>query len=219
VDLNRRDFLALTGSAIAVRLDARGRPADPCGSLSVLHLEDPAHLVESVKGYQRAFETLGRAPAAVTVSSVAMAAHRGATVIIESGVTANDALSALGVKAGKPRNLWPRDFGPATVPYISYTWPAVALVRDFSSVLPLRATGWREIAHVDDLCVGVTRRVGNGRVVVLGSPLGPVLHAGDREAHEWLAALLDLTARRGSAARSPRIALAARETADARSRA
>jgi hypothetical protein len=44
--------------------------------------------------------------------------------------------------------------------------------------------------------VGLARRIGRGRLVVLGSPLGPVLLGGDREAHEWLAALLERTSDR-----------------------
>jgi len=190
VDLTRREFLALTGAAVAVRFDAGVRSPDLAGAISVLHLEDQGHLLESVKGYQRALETLGRPAVAVSESSVLMAANGGALVIIESSVASSDALAAFGVNAGDPHNLWRRGFSPATVRYISYTWPVSVLVRDFSVVVPVSGPGWDQIAEVDGLCVGLTRRIGRGRLVVLGSPLGPVLLGGDREAHEWLGALL-----------------------------
>jgi hypothetical protein len=221
VELNRREFLALTGSAVAVRFDARVRSPDLDGTISVLHLEEQGHLLESVKGYQRA---LGRPAVGVSGSSVVMAAHRGATVIIECGVTANDALTALGVSAEQPRNLWRRGFSPEipnvgpAIPYIDYSWPIVVKVRDFSRVVPVNGPGWDHIAEVDGVCVGLTRRFGRGRLVVLGSPLGPVLLGEDREAHEWLDALIATTAA-GSARRFLRTAPVVPEMAGARSRA
>ena len=119
------------------------------------------------------------------------AARRGTTVIIETSATSNDTrLYVFGVNAEEPRNLWRRGFNPATVPYINYTWPVSVMVRDFSRVVPVTGAGWDHIAEVDGVCVGLTRRIGQGRLVVLGSPLGPVLLGDDREAHEWLAALL-----------------------------
>jgi hypothetical protein len=195
MDLNRREFLALAGSAVAVRLHAPVESPDLNGAIAVLHLEDEGHLLESVKGYQRALEMFGRQAVAVSASSVVMAARRGATVIVETSATSNDALKAFGVNAERPRNLWRRGFSSA-VPYISYTWPAAVMVRDFSRVVPIRGRGWDQIAEVDGVCVGLARRIGRGRLVVLGSPLGPVLLGGDREAHEWLAALLERTSDR-----------------------
>ena len=190
MDLNRREFLAFTGSAVAVRLDTRVESPELVGAVAVLHLGGEGQVLESVRGYKRALETLGSQPVAVTDSSVVMAARRGATVIIETSAAASDALTALAVDAEHPRNLWRRDFTRATVPYISYTWPVPVMVRDFSRVVPVSGTGWDPIAEVGGVCVGLTRRIGRGRLVVLGSPLGPVLLGGDREAHEWLAALL-----------------------------
>ena len=196
MDFNRREFLALTGSAVAVRFDAGATTPDLDRAIAVLHLEDQGHLLESVKGYQRALGALGIPAVAASESSVVMAAYRGATVIIEAGGTAHDALTALGVNAEQPRNLWRRGFSPAipnvgsAIPYIDYSWPIAVKVRDFSRVVPLSGPGWDHIAEVDGVCVGLTRRIGRGRLVVLGSPLGPVLLGEDREAHEWLAALL-----------------------------
>jgi hypothetical protein len=74
------------------------------------------------------------------------------------------------------------------MPYIAYSWPASAQIRDFSRVVPLgrRSEGAGEIiARVDGLPVALKRRLGRGDLIFLGSPLGPALWAGDAEARRW----------------------------------
>ena len=215
MELNRRDFLALSGSVVALRLDPRQPRRIANGVISVWHSETDGSLHESVDGYRRAlegvnvqFKTVDANAAAASAHSLIAEASRGATVVVESGVAPHGLLADLGVRAsdsvhlwrrGFPVPLWRRDFSPAgqsaACPYVNYTWPLNALVRDFSFVVSLSGPGWQPIAYVNEICVGLTRRVGLGRMVMLGSPLGPVLRGGDREAHEWLAALVAVTAR------------------------
>ena len=70
-------------------------------------------------------------------------------------------------------------------PYVDYGWPVELKVRDFSSVVPVASGGDEIIATVGDLPVAARR----GRFIFLGSPIGPALLAGDREAHAWFNAL------------------------------
>jgi len=70
-------------------------------------------------------------------------------------------------------------------PYVDYRWPVELKVRDFSSVVPV-ATGRDEIIGTAGNLPIAARR---GRFIFLGSPIGPALLAGDREAHAWFSAL------------------------------
>jgi hypothetical protein len=71
------------------------------------------------------------------------------------------------------------------MPYVDYTWPCRATVRDFSRVVPVEGPG-KIIARVDSMPVSLKRSSGRGTLIFLGSPLGPVLLAGDAEARRWL---------------------------------
>jgi len=122
----------------------------------------------------------------------------GATVLLESGAgfaadrdfRAHRAVlrDQLGVHIEAPVRLW-SSRGASGVPYVDYSWPASAKIRDFSRVVPLerQSEGAGEIiAWVDDLPVALRRRYGRGDLIFLGSPLGPALWAGDAEARRWL---------------------------------
>jgi len=119
----------------------------------------------------------------------------GASVILESGagfaadrdyrahrVALRDYLQ---VHIEMPVDLWP-DNSSQRIPYVDYTWPRPAKVRDFSRVVPLGRQTGEVIARVDGLPVGLRRASGRGRLIFLGSPLGPALWAGDAEARRWL---------------------------------
>jgi hypothetical protein len=139
-------------------------------------------------------------------------AQRGATVILESGAgfaaeggpelrAHRDALrDYLDLRIDPPVQLWLRRSGSRGLPYVDYTWPSSAKVRDFSRVMPLarqeREADGEIIARVDGLPVALKRRSGLGTFVFLGSPLGPALWAGDAEARRWLFDVL--TSRRAS---------------------
>ena len=121
----------------------------------------------------------------------------GAGVIFESGagfatdrefrahrVVLRDYLQ---VHIEEPVELWPEN-SSQRIPYVDYTWPRSAKVRDFSRVVPLRRQeGEGEvIAWVDGLPVALKRPGGRGNLIFLGSPLGPALWAGDAQARRWL---------------------------------
>jgi hypothetical protein len=81
-----------------------------------------------------------------------------------------------------PRSLWPAH----GIPYVQYTWPHAAMVRDFSRVVPLAPQQGEIIARVDDLPVALRRTYRSGMLIFLGSPLGPALLFGDSEARRWM---------------------------------
>jgi hypothetical protein len=138
-------------------------------------------------------------PAAVEIPPPAVRAimsclHAGASVILESGagfvpdrefrthrVVLRDYLQ---VHIEEPLDLW-RDNSSQRIPYVDYAWPRPAQVRDFSRVVPVQGQG-EIIARVEGLPVALRRPSGRGRLIFLGSPLGPALWAGDAEARRWL---------------------------------
>jgi hypothetical protein len=79
--------------------------------------------------------------------------------------------------------------GSVPVPYVDYHWPVRTKVRDFSSVIPVHAATGEIIGTIGQ--IPVAARLGS--LVFLGSPIGPSLLAGDREAHLWFSALLQQT--------------------------
>jgi hypothetical protein len=130
------------------------------------------------------------------VRAIASCLQAGASVILESGAgfAANREFRAhrvvlrdyLQVYIEEPVELWAPDKSPSRIPYVDYTWPRPAKVRDFSRVVPLGRQAGEVIARVDGLPVALKRPSGRGRLIVLGSPLGPALWAGDAEARCWL---------------------------------
>ena len=129
------------------------------------------------------------------VRAIASCLQAGASVILESGagfaadrefrthrIVLRDYLQ---VHIEEPVDLWP-DNSSQRIPYVDYTWPRPAKVRDFSRVVPLGRQAGEVIARVDGLPVALKRSSGRGTLIVLGSPLGPALWAGDAEARRWL---------------------------------
>ena len=86
-----------------------------------------------------------------------------------------------------PVDLWA---GGVSAPYVDYQWPVHTKVRDFSSVVPLAAPKAEIIGTIGSIPVAARL----GRLIFLGSPIGPSLLAGDREAYLWFNALLQQTA-------------------------
>ena len=74
----------------------------------------------------------------------------------------------------------------ASIPYVTYLWPAETKVRDFSRVIPVSASVGDVIGKIGALPVALKRRMAKGTLIFLGSPLGPALRAGDPEALSWL---------------------------------
>ena len=68
--------------------------------------------------------------------------------------------------------------------WVRFDWPVTAMIRDFGRFCPV--SGGTVIAWLGDIPVAVRR----GPLVVLGSPLGPSLYAGDRDAVRLVKGLL-----------------------------
>ncbi|PYP69122.1 MAG: hypothetical protein DMD36_11170 [Gemmatimonadetes bacterium] len=130
------------------------------------------------------------------VRAIVSCLQAGASVILESGAGFADGRDFRGhrdvlrdylqVRIGAPVPLWSAHIGSQRIPYVDYTWPSPAKVRDFSRVVPLGRQSGEVIARVDGLPVALKRQTGRGRLIFLGSPLGPALWAGDVEARRWL---------------------------------
>jgi hypothetical protein len=71
-------------------------------------------------------------------------------------------------------------------PYVEYYWPVRVKIREFSPVKLTPAPGEEIIATFAGAPVGLRRRAGNGMLITLGSPLGPVFLTGDQDARRWL---------------------------------
>lgn len=119
--------------------------------------------------------------------------QRGATVIIESGAGFVDRLDfrkhrrslreGLALHLAAPVNLWSP---PRATPYVDYTWPSWTRVRDFTRLIPPAEQPGEIIAWAGKLPVALRRRVGDGTLIYIGSPLGPALLMGDNQARSWL---------------------------------
>jgi len=97
--------------------------------------------------------------------------------------SATSSRGIFGLTIEPPVNLWGDDASP---PYVDYRWPVRAKLRDFSHAVPVRAANAEIIGTIGKIPVSARA----GRFVYLGSPIGPSLLAGDREAHFWFNALL-----------------------------
>src|SRR6266853_4253907 len=166
---------ALTSAGVEwLRADARWMSAPRCAVLIVpAALEIPPQVVRAI----------------------VRCLHAGASVIFESGAgfAADRDYRAhrlalrhyLQLQIEEPVDLW-RDNSSQRIPYVDYTWPRRAQVRDFSRVVPVEGQEGEIIARVYGLPVALKRPSRRGRLIFLGSPLGPALWAGDAEARGWL---------------------------------
>ena len=171
---------------------------------------------ESAKGFEGALQkdrcgwtgcTLLVVPAVVDISpdtmeTIARFLRTGTTVVIESGAAFAGHLNFrqhrrslreyLQIDVNAPIDLWAHKSQRA--PYIDLTWPHTAKIRDFSRVVPIgdQTTDGEVIAWADGWPIGIKRSLDRGTLIYLGSPLGPALHAGDTEAHQWLSRLFSL---------------------------
>ena len=218
--VTRRQFLGCAAAVVLPRwrIDHTARLVQATPRFVIFDLERACALHESVSGYERALcsRALHQAtlpdtppavlilPAAVDLQPVVVDAIRGCLgasgcVILETGLAFHPTkdcesrraalVDVSGIQTHAPVSLW----SPAAatrIPYIDFTWPRPAKIRDHSRVVPLEARGDRVIASVDGLPVGLMGVRGRGRLIVLGSPIGPALWAGDAEAHGWLGAVL-----------------------------
>lgn len=74
--------------------------------------------------------------------------------------------------------------------YVHYSWPRGEMTRNFLHPVPVRCPDAEIIARYEGMPVAMRRRFGLGGVVVLGSMLGPNLHAEEPEAGRIAAGLV-----------------------------
>ena len=203
--ISRRQFLGCAAGALAIGLPLDlTRPVDARHRCLLLDLREQCGLRESVAGYASVLAGLSGAPHRATliipaalaippaaVRTIVTWLHGSATVILESGAgfaaestfhahqgTLGDSLQ---IRVEPPLALWPR-----SMPYVDYTWPYPAKLRDFSRVVPLGPQAGEVIASVDGLPVALKRRIGRGTLIFLGSAVGPALWSGDADARGWV---------------------------------
>ena len=197
----RREFLSYAAGIVTLPavIDFQHR-----SRIELLDLEENCCLRESVAGYTAVLAELGFAsrrsvlivPAAARIPETAMrtmvtSMQAGGIVILESGAgfaneqdlrAHRDTLrDCFAVRLNAPVQLWPR-----RTPYVDFTWPFATKLRDFSRVIPLDQPTDQTIGWVDGRPVALKRQAGRGTFIFLGSPLGPVLWAGDVDAKRWL---------------------------------
>jgi hypothetical protein len=80
--------------------------------------------------------------------------------------------------------------GHESVPYVTYNWPLETRVRDFNRAIPVSSKDGLAIANLGDLPVALSKRIGKGTFIFLGSPIGPAIRAGDSEARSWLRSVI-----------------------------
>lgn len=215
--VSRRQFLGCAAAVALPRWRlALSTPATRPARIAILGLENDSRRSEAVRGFESVLETRALpavvlqatppatliVPAVVDLPAAAIAAifacleHRGCVVLesgagFASGAECRAHCLALrdhfGVNVEPPRELWPA-MARSRVPYVDFTWPFPVKIRDFSRVVPLRGGAGEVIARVDGLPVALKRQRGRGTLIVLGSPLGPGLWAGDVEARRWVEA-------------------------------
>lgn len=207
--MSRREFVGCTVGAMVVRPSVV-RLWPTAGHRVVLDLGESCSLRESIAGYMSVLGSrtlctdagsVSRCatlvvPAAVdlsaeTVRAIAICLRAGGRVILESGAgfaSAGDFRAhravlrdAFAVDIGRPMSLW-TESSPRT-PFVDFTWPIATKIRDFSRVVPQRSG--TIIATVNGLPVASLHRRGGGTLMVLGTPVGPGLWAGDTEAKRW----------------------------------
>jgi len=209
--MTRRRFLGCAAGAATLVLPFDLRSPDRSDEAAVLDLKESCSLRESLAGYESVLAGLAprRAtlivPAALmlpppAVRAIVSCLQAGGIVLLESGAgfaagrefrAHREALrDYLQVRIEASVPLWSTPTNSPRIPYVDYTWPSSARVRDFSRVVPLGRQPGEVIAWVDGLPVALKRRSGRGTLIFLGSPLGPALWAGDAQARRWLVDVL-----------------------------
>jgi hypothetical protein len=222
VRVTRRQFLecAALVSLPRWRIDRLAPEVRSTSGISILDLGNACALRESVSGYKRALgvrvlelELVPTSrpatlivPAAAdlqprTVQAIFDCLDASGCVILETGlafapVRSLDShrtvlLDVFGIHAGSPVSLWSRA-RESRIPYVDFTWPHEAKIRDHSLVVPLEARRDEVIASVDGLPVALRGSRSRGTLIFLGSPIGPALWAGDGQAKGWLEAVTNM---------------------------
>ena len=127
------------------------------------------------------------------LSSLVREAQQGATVLIDladgfasrsdTARTRTHVERYLGVEVADP-------VAYASAEYVVFRWPLPVQVRHFTRVSFITPGRNIPIAHLGSHSIAVRKEVGLGSVLIIGSNLGPLLLAGDAQAHQVFARLL-----------------------------
>jgi hypothetical protein len=222
VILTRRGFLHCGVGFVGATFAASARPVLPgrTEKKRCLLLAHSSTLDESFRGYRAALSSAGieydssaaLGPASIIVVPAARlfgktrwlrsCLRQGAVVLVESGAAflppaafAREqelVRSRFGLEMLSPVKLWDDGERSNRVPYVDFTWPVAAAIRDFSRAIPLRDEAGEVAATLAGHVVAVKRQVGAGTLIFVGTPVGPHLLAGDREALQWFKAVCHL---------------------------
>jgi hypothetical protein len=170
--ISRRDFLAACAAEVSVH------PACP-DTAALIDLGSDCLLPESLAGFRSvmAGSEIGAGlviPGAGTLTrrmtgTVQQRLRSGGSVLLESAV----GLMQPGIKS-------------PYVPYVDFTWPVRAQIREFYPLALNPRAGDAVIARFAHRPVALRR----GRLILLGSPVGAALLAGDPDAYRWVASVL-----------------------------
>jgi hypothetical protein len=133
----------------------------------------------------------------IALSSLAREAQLGATVLIDLADGFAPRSDTARTRASFEQHLGIQIADPvtsATGDYIVYRWPLPVLVRHFTRVSYIEPGRNMPIATLGARSIAVRKESGLGSVLIIGSPLGPPLLAGDEQAHQILARLLTTAA-------------------------
>jgi hypothetical protein len=201
--LTRRELLmSVAGAPFVQALPARHKDARP----GIWFYEELHALAEeSARGFRSLLSLSSSAgsPAAIIAPAVrnlrqeigaVLLEHvrRGAWLLFESGVCFSSdqehSLQARTLKQAFGLEILPSlrvvDIPKASSKYVNYAKPLATSVRSFHAVTPIQCPPSNAIAYFHEHIVGATRAIGKGRLVYLGSMLGPGLLAEEYEAQQ-----------------------------------
>ncbi len=204
--MTRRSLLQGAGTAFAALqfpLFSRG-PSTP-----LLHIAHENHLLatESARGYSQVLaSSMSKSVDGCSVVAglrtlaeregylLADAVGEGRWLLIES-----DLCFATASESAYHRHLMRELFGlqlglPVTSQdlndlYVTYDWPVRCMVRHFGGGVAIEADDDDVIARAGGMPIAVRKTVGKGGIIYIGTPLGPLLTSGDREAIQLAHAL------------------------------
>jgi hypothetical protein len=161
---------------------------------------EEAHLLaaESARGYRktsicRAGWIIAPAVRDITADACLMLRQRvtrGATLLLESGLCFSSPAHVQGQLALLESHFALQVLAPVQADsYISYRWPAQKMLRNFHFLTPVICDEREVMATFQGSPVCAMKQLGRGKIIYLGSMLGPGLMADEREAHDLVGAL------------------------------
>jgi hypothetical protein len=127
------------------------------------------------------------------LSSLVREAQQGASVLIDLADGFASRSDTARTRAHVERYLGVEVADPVaytSAEYVVFRWPLSVMVRHFIRVSFIAPARNMPIAHLGTHSIAVRKEVGLGSVLIIGSNLGPLLLAGDEQAHQVFARLL-----------------------------